>query len=120
MAFDAAHKAIDQGDAPYRSSDNPVIQAMPAEWKVCLGHKTPLFVGDSGTVEKGGLATVSVGYAGVGRATGKIVTQFLRGNTMVKPVTAKGDDLYLNAITAKKIGMEITPELLKRATKVYR
>jgi putative ABC transport system substrate-binding protein len=115
----AARQSIDKVDLVYLSSDNTVIQALPAALKVCLDNKKPLIVGDSGSVEKGGLATVSVGYAGVGRDTGRIVADFLRGDTLVAPVTARGDRIYLNAATAAKIGLTLPPALVKSAAKVY-
>ena len=114
-----AEQYVDKVDILYLSSDNTVIQALPAALKVAIANKKPLIVGDSGTVEKGGLAAVSVGYAGVGKETGRIVAQFLRGNTLVKPVTAQGDELYLNAATAEKIGLSIPQALLDRAKKVF-
>jgi len=116
----AAQQNIDKVDIVYLSSDNTVIQALPAALKVALEHKKPLIVGDSGTVEKGGLAAVSVGYAGVGKETGRIVAEFLRGNTKVKPVVARGNEVYLNAVTAEKIGLEIPKAITQKATKVYR
>jgi len=115
----SAQQNIDKVDLIYLSSDNTVIQALPAALKVSLAHKKGLIVGDSGTVEKGGLAAVSVGYAGVGVETGKIVAQFLNGNTQIKPVVAIGDEIYLNQQTAEKIGLTISDSLIKKATKVY-
>jgi len=47
-------------DALFLSSDNTVISGMAAAMKVAKERKLPLYVGDSGTVEKGGLAAVSV------------------------------------------------------------
>jgi putative ABC transport system substrate-binding protein len=117
--LNAAQQNIDKVDVVYLSSDNTVIQALPAALKVALEHKKPLIVGDSGTVEKGGLAAVSVGYAGVGKETGRIVAEFLRGNTKVKPVIAKGDEIYINAATAEKIGLKIPDSILEKAAKVY-
>ncbi|MES9831909.1 MAG: ABC transporter substrate-binding protein [Candidatus Thiodiazotropha sp. DIVDIV] len=115
----AAQQNIDKVDLIYLSSDNTVIEGLPAALKVSLENNTPLIVGDSGTVERGGLAAVSVGYAGVGIETGRIVAEFLRGNTTVKPVIAEGDEIYLNAGTAEKIGLEIPSALKNRAAKVF-
>ncbi len=118
--LDAAQQNIEKVDVVYLSSDNTVIQALPAALKVCFEYKKPLIVGDSGTVEKGGLAAVSVGYAGVGEETGRILSEFLRDNSTAKPVIAKGDEIYLNAKTAERIGLQLPADLVKKATKVYR
>lgn len=106
-------------DAIYLSSDNTVIQGLPAALRVSLDNKKPLFVGDSGTVEKGGLAAVSVGYAGVGRATGDLVARVLAGERSIPIVVAQGDEVYLNLDTAKRIGLEIPGSVRGRATQVF-
>ena len=106
-------------DAVYLSSDNTVIQGLPAALRVCLDSRKPLFVGDSGTVEKGGLAAVSVGYAGVGRSTGELVARVLRGEHSIPVVVAEGDEIYLNLDTAKQIGLNIPVSVRQRATRVF-
>lgn len=106
-------------DAVYLSSDNTVIQGLPAALSVCFDKNMPVFVGDSGTVEKGGLAAVSVGYVGVGRETGKLVARVLKGERSIPVVVAEGDEIYLNLDTANRIGLPISAELRARATKVF-
>jgi len=106
-------------DAVYLSSDNTVIQGLPAALKVCFDNKKPLFVGDSGTVEKGGLAAVSVGYAGVGRLSGDLVARVLNGERGIPIVVAKGDEIFLNLDTAKRLGINFSPALRARATQVF-
>ncbi len=110
---------IREVDAVYLSSDNTVIQGVPAALRVCLDNRKPLFVGDSGTVEKGGLAAVSVGYAGVGRSTGALVARVIRGERSIPVVVAEGDETYLNLDTAKRIGIEIPRAVRARATRVF-
>jgi putative ABC transport system substrate-binding protein len=106
-------------DAVYLSSDNTVIQGLPAALQICLDAKKPLFVGDSGTVEKGGLAAVSVGYGGVGRSTGDLVARVLGGERSIPVVVAEGDEIYLNLDTAKRIGLQIPAAVRARATRVF-
>ena len=106
-------------DAVYLSSDNTVISGVPAALSVCLDQKKPLFVGDSGTVEQGGLAAVSVGYAGVGRETGGLVARMLGGERSIPVVVATGDEVFLNLDTARRIGIEIPPAVRARATRVF-
>jgi putative ABC transport system substrate-binding protein len=105
-------------DAVYLSSDNTVIEGMPAALRACMNAKKPLFVGDAGTVEKGGLAAVSVGYPGVGRATGQIVDSVLRGAKSIQVRVLQGDEIYLNANTARTLGITFPDTVLKRATRV--
>jgi putative ABC transport system substrate-binding protein len=115
----ALRTKISKVDAVYLSSDNTVIQGTPAALKVCLDYKKPLFVGDSGPVEKGGLAAVSVGYAGVGRSTGDLVARVLAGERSLPVVVAEGDEVFVNLDTAKRLGIEIPESVRRRATRVF-
>jgi len=106
-------------DAVFLSSDNTVISGVPAALSVCFDQKKPLFVGDSGTVEQGGLAAVSVGYDGVGRATGDLVARMLGGERNIPVVVASDAEVYLNLDTAKRIGLEIPADVRAQAKKVF-
>lgn len=106
-------------DAIFLSSDNTVISGVPAALSVSFDQKKPLFVGDAGTVEQGGLAAVSVGYDGVGRETAKLVVRMLAGDRNIPVVVASDAEAYLNADTAKRIGLEIPADVRARAKKVY-
>lgn len=110
---------IDRVDALYLSSDATVISGFAAASRVSFRAKKPLIVGDSGTVEQGGLAAVSVGYAGVGRETARLLDRVLKGARNVPVVVARGDQIFLNTKAAERAGLIFPPELLKRATKVY-
>ena len=106
--------------AVYLSSDNTVTNGLPAALKVSLDHGVPLFVGDSGTVENGGLATVSVGYAGVGRSTGELVARVLRGERRIPVVVAESDEkVFLNMETATRLGVAIPYAVRDRAVEIY-
>jgi len=117
--FGALRLKIRNVDAVYLSSDNTVIEGVPAALSVCLANKKALFVGDSGTVEKGGLAAASVGYPGVGRSTGVLVDRMLHGERSIPVVVAEGDEIFLNLDTAKRIGLTIPPSVRQRATQVF-
>jgi putative tryptophan/tyrosine transport system substrate-binding protein len=117
--YTAASSVIGSIDVLYLSSDNTVIEGVAGAIKVAIEAKKPLIVGDSGTVAKGGLAAVSVGYAGVGKETGILVDRFLRGENEIPTVVAKGNDIFLNKEAAKLMGIKFTENLIKKATKVY-
>lgn len=106
-------------DALFLSSDNTVIGGIAAAVKVAVEHKIPLYVGDSGTVEKGGLAAVSVGYADLGTETGKLVCRVLRGEKNIPTVVAHGSEIYVNRKAAEMMGVVVPDEVLNSATKVY-
>ena len=106
-------------DALFLSSDNTVIGGVAAAVKVAVEHKIPLYVGDSGTVEKGGLAAVSVGYAELGVETGKLAMRLLEGERDVPTVVARGSEVYINKKAAEMMGVAIPEDILQNATKVY-
>ena len=117
--YGALSTRIGDVDAVYLSSDNTVIQGLPAALKISEEAHKALIVGDSGTVEKGGLATVSVGYAGVGKDTADLVDRTLRGERNIPVVVAHGDEIYLNLDTARKIGLVIPKEVVDKASGVF-
>lgn len=106
--------------ALFLSSDNTVIGGMAGALSVATERKVPLFVGDQGTVERGGLAAVSVGYRELGRRTGELVDRMLRGERDIPPFVAEGAEIHLNLRAAELMGVSLSPALLERATSVYR
>lgn len=117
--YPVAQNLAGRTDALFLSSDNTVIGGIAAATKVAVERKMPLYVGDSGTVEKGGLAAVSVGYAELGTKTGQLVGRVLKGEKNIPAVVAHGDEIYLNKKAAELMGVTLPEEVLKRATKVY-
>lgn len=106
-------------DALFLSSDNTVIAGVAAAVKVAIEFKVPLYVGDSGTVEKGGLAAVSVGYSQLGAETGQLVVRILHGERNIPTVVAHGSEIYINKKAAAMMGVTIPDDVLQSATKMY-
>lgn len=117
--YPVAQNLAGRVDALFLSSDNTVIGGVASAVKVAVERKVPLYVGDSGTVEKGGLAAVSVGYAELGRKTGELVGRVLKGEKNMPTVVGHGDELYLNKKAAELMAVTLPDGVLKRATKVY-
>jgi putative ABC transport system substrate-binding protein len=104
-------------DVIYVSSDNTVMAGFEAVLKVAHERKIPVIVGDSANVERGGLATYSVGYPQLGTATADLVLRVLGGEEPGKiPVqTFQGEELYVNLDAAKKMGITLDPKLIAKA-----
>lgn len=117
--YPVAQNLAGRVDALFLSSDNTVIGGVAAAVKVAVEHKMPLYVGDSGTVEKGGLAAVSVGYSKLGTETGKLVVRSLNGERSIPTVVARGSEVYINKKAAQMMGITVPEEVLRSATKVY-
>lgn len=117
--YPVAQNLAGRVDALFLSSDNTVIGGVAAAVKVAAEHTMPLYVGDSGTVAKGGLAAVSVGYAELGVETGDLVARTLRGERNIPTVVARGSEVYVNRKAAELMGVQIPTAVLERATMVY-
>lgn len=117
--YPVAQSMAGKVDALFLSSDNTVIGGVAAAVKVATERKIPLYVGDSGTVEKGGLAAVSVGYADLGVQTGKLVAKVLKGETNLLTIVGRGSEVSVNTKAAEMMGITIPEEVLRSATKVY-
>ena len=117
--YPVAQNLAGRVDGMFLSSDNTVIGGVAAAVKVAVEYKIPLYVGDSGTVEKGGLAAVSVGYSELGTETGKLVARTLNGEKNIPTVVARGSEVYINKKAAQMMGVVIPEDVLRNATKVY-
>lgn len=117
--YPVAQSLASRSDALFLSSDNTVIGGVAAAVKVAVERKLPLYVGDSGTVEKGGLAAVSVGYNELGTETGKLAVRVLRGDRNIPTVVARGSEVYVNKKAAELMGVTLPQDTLQQATKVF-
>jgi putative tryptophan/tyrosine transport system substrate-binding protein len=117
--FPVARGLIGRVDALFLSSDNTVISGMAGALKVAIENKIPFFVGESGSVQKGGLAAASLGYYALGQNTGRLVARFLRGERTIPTVVEKGTEIFINARAAELMGVQIPESVLKKAAKVF-
>lgn len=114
--FGVAENIASNADAIFLSSDATAITGVAAAAKVAIKRKIPLYVGDSGTVEKGGLAAVSIGYDRLGVETGKLVARFLRGERNIPMVNPDGNSgVVVNTKAAQLMGVQIPQSVLSRA-----
>ena len=118
--FSAASAISSKVDVLFLSSDNTVISGMAGALQAANRSNIPLFVGDSGTVEKGALAAVSVGYDQLGDETGRILVRMLKGERNIPIYVGVGDEIHVNLDAAKSMGIDIPVDVLKRAKKIYK
>jgi putative ABC transport system substrate-binding protein len=116
----ATRALIGRVDAIYIPTDNTIVSALEAAVGVAEEGKVPLYSGDTDSVSRGALASVSFNYFDVGKQTGAIVARVLKGEAPGDiPVTvAVGSDLVINKKAAAKMGVTFSDALVKRATKV--
>lgn len=116
----AARSLVGKVDAIYVTTDNTVISAFESVLKVCRDAQIPVIAGDTDTVSRGAVAAVGFDYYDVGRQTGAILLRVLNGENP-GDIAVQGVDktrLHLNPGSARTMGVELGPELLKRATRI--
>lgn len=114
-----AEQIASHSDALFVGSDNTAISGVAGALQVAAAHRLPLYVGDSGTVQRGGVAAVSVGYSALGRETARLLIRVLHGERGIPVVSASGDEVYVNTKAAELTGVKIAPAVLQRATRVF-
>lgn len=112
----ATQSIVNQCDAIYIPTDNTFASAMPVVHGVTSESKTPVICGESGMVNKGGLATLGINYYDLGYQTGLMAVKIFEGKA--KPATmpiesASGFDFAINGTVAGEIGLEIPADLQK-------
>lgn len=115
----AAQSLIGRVDALYIAADNTVVEAMESVVKVAQESKLPLLVGDTASVERGGLLTYGTNYFEVGKATAVLVDRIIKGEDPAKIPVAREikADLYINLKTARDIGVTFPADLVSQAAK---
>jgi len=116
----ATRGMIGRVDAIYIPTDNTIVSALEAAVGVAEEAKVPLYSGDTDSVARGALASISFNYFDVGRQTGEIVARVLKGEAPgdIAVNVASGTDLVINKKAAEKMGVTFSDDLVKRAKKV--
>jgi len=118
----AAQNLVGKVDAIYVPTDNTILTALESVVKVGMDSGIPVFAADTGSVERGALAAMSLDYYQLGRATGIVVANILKGTDPgdIPVRVPEGDQLHVNAKMAAAYGVTIPQSVLDRATKVVR
>jgi putative tryptophan/tyrosine transport system substrate-binding protein len=116
----ATRALIGRVDVIYIPTDNTIVSALEAAVGVAEEAKVPLYSGDTDSVARGALASVSFNYFDVGKQTGEIVVRVLKGEAPgdIPVRVATGSDLFVNKKAAAKMGVTLPEALVKRAKKV--
>jgi len=120
----AVQAIVRRVDAIYISTDNTVVSALSAVTEVALKNKIPVMSADPSSAEKFPvLAAWGFDYYKMGRATGSMIAEILKGKKPEQIPTrfmtkASDVDLLINLDTAKKLGITVPKDLVKTANKV--
>ena len=116
--LEAAQAMVDSIDAFYVGSDNTVAAAISSLVAVGRERKIPVFASDSGSVEQGAIAAVSVDYEALGHKAGAIVATILKTHEPagdIPVVTYKGDVVVVNPKAARAFNTSIPASVSSRA-----
>lgn len=108
-------------DAFYIPTDNAVVSALESVIAVAEQRQVPLVVGESDSVERGGLATYGIDYDKLGYQTGLMAVQILTegADPAEMPVeTLEELTLVVNSGAAERMGVSIPQAVLDRADTV--
>jgi len=120
----AVQAIIRRVDALYISTDNTVVSAMSAVTDVAMKAKVPVMSADPSSAENYPvLAAWGFDYYKMGRTTGKLVVEILKGKKPEQIPTqfmtkASDVDLLINLDVAKKLGLKFPANIIKTANKV--
>ena len=111
----AAQSLVGKADAIFTPTDNTVASAMPVLSAEAIKAGIPVYVGADSMVADGGFATVGVDYKVLGRQVAAMIKRIIDGESIAdNPVETLNDyTKIINTTTAKKIGVEVSEELLK-------
>jgi putative ABC transport system substrate-binding protein len=118
----AAASLVGKVDAFYVPTDNTVVSAFESAVKVAIANRLPLFATDTASARRGAAVALGMDYYRLGRQTGAMALRFFKGQKLGDmPVeTLKKMLLYVNLKTARKMGLRVPADILKKADKVFR
>ncbi len=114
----AAHSLIGKCEAVYIPTDNVLASAMPTLSAITNEAKLPVICGEGNMVKSGGLATLGIDYHKLGYQAGLMAADILDGKKKVQEMgieTQKEFQVIINEEVAKKIGVKIPEDILKKA-----
>ena len=116
----AARSLVGKVQGIYVPTDNVLASAMPTLAIVTEEAKLPVVAGEGGMVKAGGVATLGIDYYKLGVQTGEMAADILSGKSKPQdmPIQSQKDfSVIVNEANAKKIGLTIPEEILKKAVK---
>jgi putative ABC transport system substrate-binding protein len=120
----AAQLLAGQVEAIYISTDNTVVSALAAVVEVATDAGIPIMSADPSSAETNGvLAAWGFDYYKMGRATGKLISEVIKGKNPesipTRFMTDPSDtELLVNLDVAAKLGITIPPDIKATASKI--
>lgn len=110
----AAQNLTGRVEAIYIPNDNTAVSAISSIVQVAEKAKLPIFAGDTGSVQKGALATRGYDRFKLGQKAGEMVVKILKGEKLTKSVDSTHElHVYVNEKTRNSLGITIPKALHK-------
>ncbi len=118
----AAQSLVERSDGVLIPTDNTVVSSIETVVSVCIEARLPLFASDVSSAKRGAAIATGFDYHRHGRRAAAMAQRILtsRIDPGDCPVQTQTDlQIHVNRKSAKRMGMSIPPEIIKRAEKVY-
>lgn len=118
----AAQGLLEKVDCITNLTDNTVVSSLSAILEMANEAKIPVFGSEIEQVKIGCLAAQGLDYVELGRQTGKMAAQVLKGEKKASELpyeTIEEASLYINEKTAENLGIEIPSELKDSAVESF-
>ncbi len=118
----AAQGLLEKVDCLTNLTDNTVVSSLPAILEMANEAKIPVFGSEIEQVKIGCLAAEGLDYVELGRQTGKMAAQVLKGEKKASELpyeTIEEASLYINEKAAENLGIEIPAELKDSAAESF-
>ncbi len=120
--YQSAQSVVGRVDALYVPTNNTVVSALESVVIVAENAKLPLIAGETDSVRRGALGTISIDYYSLGRQTGRMALEILEKNAdpAEMPIEYLEDvELVLNLGAAQRMGVELPAELVAEASQIF-
>jgi putative ABC transport system substrate-binding protein len=116
----ATQSLMGRVDAIYVPTDNTIVSSIGAVIKAANENNIPVIGSERGQVDAGAVATKGIDYRELGKQTGQIAVEVIKGKKpqdtpIQKPKTVT---LIINKKAAETIGLAIPEEILSKAEEV--
>lgn len=118
----AAQSLIEKVDCLTNLTDNTVVSSLPAILDMANEAGIPVFGSEIEQVKLGCLAAEGLDYIELGKQTGRMAAQVLKGEKKASELpfeTIEEASLYVNAEAAENLGVEIPEEMTDTAAEVF-
>lgn len=118
----AAQTLIEKVDCMTNLTDNTMVSSLPTILEMANEAGIPVFGSEIEQVKLGCLAAEGLDYIELGKQTGKMAAQVLKGEKKASELsfeTIEEAALYVNTAAAENLGIEIPEEMTASAAEVF-